>query len=97
MIDKISYSQGYKLAGDWQRLPPDIGCCRYISVTCAERDITAADTAETVTVRHYLTRSPAVARMSDRTAPVVKLSYLRELVWQPSWELDYCPDWLNCG
>jgi len=26
--------------------------------------------------------------MSDRTGPVVKLSYLRELVWQPSWELD---------
>jgi len=41
------------------------------------------------------TRSPAVARMADRTVPVVKLSYLRELVWQPSWELDNCPDWLN--
>ena len=26
--------------------------------------------------------------MADRTGPVVKLSYLRELVWQPSWELD---------
>ena len=28
--------------------------------------------------------------MADRTGPVVKLSYLRELVWQPSWELDNC-------
>jgi len=35
--------------------------------------------------------------MADHTGPVVKLSYLRELVWQPSWELDICPDWLNCG
>jgi len=34
--------------------------------------------------------------MADGTAPVVKLSYLRELVWQPSWELDNCPHWLNC-
>jgi len=24
-------------------------------------------------------------------------SYLRELVWQPSWQLDNCPDWLNCA
>jgi len=43
------------------------------------------------------TRSPAVARMANRTAAVVKLSYLWELVWQPPWELDNCPDWLNCG
>jgi len=35
--------------------------------------------------------------MADHADPVVKLSYLRELVWQPSWELDNCPDWLNCG
>jgi len=35
--------------------------------------------------------------MADHTGPVVKLSYLRELVWQSSWELDTCPDWLNCG
>jgi len=33
--------------------------------------------------------------MADRTGPVVKLSYLQELVWQPSWELDNCPDWLS--
>ena len=33
--------------------------------------------------------------MADRTGPVVKLSYLRELVWQPSWELENCPDWLS--
>ena len=33
--------------------------------------------------------------MADHTGPVVKLSYLRELVWQPSWELDNCPDWLS--
>jgi len=43
------------------------------------------------------TRSPAAARMAYHTAPVVKLSYIRKLVWQPSWELDNCPDWLNCG
>ena len=24
-------------------------------------------------------------------------SYLRELVWQPSWQLDNCPDRLNCA
>jgi len=35
--------------------------------------------------------------MADRTSPVIKLLYLRELVWQPSLELDNCPDWLNCG
>jgi len=33
--------------------------------------------------------------IADHTGPVVKLSYLRELVWQPSWELDTCPDWLS--
>jgi len=33
--------------------------------------------------------------MADRTGQVVKLLYLRELVWQPSWELDNCPDWLS--
>jgi len=33
--------------------------------------------------------------MADRTGPVLKLSYLWELVWQPSWELDICPDWLS--
>jgi len=33
--------------------------------------------------------------MANRTGPVVKLSYLRELVWQPSWELDTCPVWLR--
>ena len=33
--------------------------------------------------------------MADHTSLVVKLSYLRELVWQPSWELDNCPDWLS--
>jgi len=26
-----------------------------------------------------------------------KKSYLQELVWRPSCELDNCPDWLNCG
>ena len=26
-----------------------------------------------------------------------KSSYLRELVWQPSWQLDNCPDRLNCA
>jgi len=35
--------------------------------------------------------------MADRTGPVVKQSYLRELVSPPSWELDNSPDWLNCG
>jgi len=33
--------------------------------------------------------------MADRTGLVVKLSYLRDLVWHPSWELDNCPDWLS--
>jgi len=33
--------------------------------------------------------------MANRTGPAVKLSYLWELVWQPSWELDNCPDWLS--
>jgi len=33
--------------------------------------------------------------MADRTGLVIKLSYLWELVWQPSWELDNCPDWLS--
>jgi len=34
-------------------------------------------------------------RMADCTGPVVKLSYLWELVLQPSWELDNCPDWVK--
>ena len=33
--------------------------------------------------------------MADRTGLVVKLSYFQELDWQPSWELDNCPDWLS--
>jgi len=53
-------------------------------------DRTAPAPSHTSTITWY------VFEMSTRSVDK-RLSYLRELVWQPSWQLDTCPDWLYCA
>jgi len=46
---------------------------------------------------HTSTITRYVFEMSTRSVDNLRSSYLRELVWQSSWQLDTCPDWLNCA